>query len=83
MEWIKCSERMPEEHEEEMSITIQHPEKRTRMVSDLVFVYDSVYGASTDWTINGKWYSEIHNGGYQGQIIHGIVAWMPIPPYDE
>ena len=28
--------------------------------------------------IDGKWFSE-QRGGMTGQIVHGIIAWRPIP----
>lgn len=81
--WISCRKKMPEEHEVEMCTTIQHPERRTRMESDLVFAYDSFYGPCVDATINGKWRSEQHSSGITGNVCHGIIAWMPIPKINE
>ena len=80
-EWISCAERMPEEHEVVMAKNIQHPEKRIRMESDLVFVYDSFYGPRVDATINGQWLSEKQHS-VSGNVCHGIIAWMPIPKLD-
>ena len=79
MKWIKCNEQMPEEHKYE-SYTLQGHHEWTE--SDRVLVWDSIYGAQLDSTRNGKWMSE-QRGGYQGQVIHGIVAWMPIPEFNE
>ena len=75
MNWIDCRERMPEERE------IVDSTKKTHMESKLVLSWDSMYGPCIDWTRDGKWVSERH-GGYQGQVVHGIVAWMPIPEMD-
>lgn len=80
MEWIKCSERMPEEHKYE-SDNLQGHHEWTE--SDRVLVWDSAYGPGIDWTRNGKWGHEQIIGGYQGQICHGIIAWMPIPEFKE
>lgn len=78
MKWIKCNEQMPEEHKYESDNLQGHHEWTG---SDRVLAWDSMYGPCVDWTRNGKWVSE-QRGGYQGQVIHGIVAWMPIPEMD-
>ena len=79
MEWIKCNERMPEEHKYEFD-DLQGHHQWTE--SDRVLAWDSVYGPRVDATKNGKWMSE-QSGGYQGQVVHGIIAWMPIPEFNE
>ena len=79
MEWIKCNEQMPEEHKYE-SDNLQGHHEWTE--SERVLVWDSMYGPDVDWTRNGKWRSE-QLGGYQPQVVHGIVAWMPIPEFKE
>ena len=79
MEWIKCSERMPEEHKYESDNMQGHHEWTE---SERVLAWDSIYGAIIDYTRNGEWRSE-KRGGYQGQVCHGIVAWMPIPEFKE
>lgn len=79
MNWIKCSERMPEEHKYESDNMQGHHEWTE---SDRVLVWDSMYGPDVDWTRNRKWRSE-QLGGYQPQVVHGIVAWMPIPEFKE
>lgn len=78
MNWIKCSERMPEE-KRYSRYDGTGPEW---YASDQVLVWDSMYGASISHTVNGKWHCE-HLGGYQGQVCHGIIAWMPIPEFKE
>ena len=50
--------------------------------SDRVLVWDSLYGPGIDATKNGIWMSE-QRGGYKPQVIHGIIAWMPIPEFKE
>lgn len=79
MNWIDCREQMPEEHKVE-SKNLQGHHEWTE--SKPVLAWDSMYGAQIDWTKNGKWHSELCNGGYHGQVCHGIVAWMPIPEMD-
>lgn len=79
MKWIKCQDQMPEEHKYESNNMQGHHEWAE---SDLVLAYDSLYGPCVDSTRNGKWRSE-QSSGYQGQICHGIVAWMPIPNFEE
>ena len=70
---------MPEEHKYESDTLQGHHEW---MSSEPVLAWDSMYGACIDWTRNGKWRSE-QIGGYQPQVVHGIVAWMPIPEFKE
>jgi hypothetical protein len=79
MKWIACQEQMPEEHKYEEDTKQGHYEWTE---SDRVLVWDSLYGPGIDSTRNGKWRSE-QRGGYQPQVIHGIVAWMPIPEFEE
>jgi hypothetical protein len=77
--WINAAVEMPIEHKEE-SDTLQGHREWTE--SNRVLAWDSVYGPCIDWTKNGEWASE-KRGGYQGQVVHGIIAWMPIPDLDE
>lgn len=77
--WIDCIKQMPPETKQ-TSDTLQGHREWTE--SELVLVWDSVYGVSVDSTRNGKWRSE-QKGGYTGQIIHGIIAWRPIPEFSE
>ena len=79
MKWIKCIEQMPEEHKYESDNMQGHHEWTE---SEKVLAWDSLYGPRVDWTRNGKWASE-SAGGYQGQVCHGIIAWMPIPEFNE
>lgn len=79
MKWIKCQEQMPEERKYESDNLQGHYEWTE---SDRVLVWDSLYGAYIDSTRNGKWRSE-QRGGYQPQVVHGIIAWMPIPKFEE
>lgn len=67
MKWIKCSERMPEEHKYEFDDRQGHHEWSE---SDRLLVWDSMYGPFVDSTKNGKWMSELR-GGYRGQVCHG------------
>lgn len=73
-EWI--TDRMPPETKQ-TSDTLQGHREWTE--SERVLAYDSSYGCCIDATRNGKWMSETR-GGYQGQICHRIIAWMPLPP---
>ena len=79
MKWIKCQEQMPEERKYESS-DCWGPHEWTE--SDRVLVWDSLYGPGIDATKNGIWMSE-QRGGYKPQVIHGIIAWMPIPKFEE
>lgn len=69
--WIPCSERMPEEHNEEADI---------RAVSELVAVtvIDDETGKTfvcDDLTVDGKW-CNFHSGCE-------VIAWQPLPkPYN-
>jgi hypothetical protein len=47
-----------------------------------VLAWDSMYGCRVDATKNGKWMSE-QRDGYTGQVVHGIIAWRPIPEFNE
>ena len=77
--WIDCSRQMPKESKQ-WSDTLQGHREWTE--SDLVLAWDSMYGCRVDATRNGKWMSEC-KGGYTGQIVHGIIAWRPIPEFSE
>lgn len=78
-EWVDCLKRMPEETKQ-TSDTLQGHREWTE--SDQVLVWDSLYGPHIDSTKNGQWRSE-QRGGYMGQVVHGIVAWRPIPEFNE
>lgn len=75
--WIDCTKQMPPETKQ-TSDTLQGHREWTE--SDRVLVWDSMYGCSVDVTKNGKWMSE-QRGGYKGQVVHGIIAWRPIPEF--
>lgn len=75
--WIDCTKQMPPETKQ-TSDTLQGHREWTE--SDRVLVWDSMYGCSIDVTKNGKWMSE-QRGGYKGQVVHGIIAWRPIPEF--
>ena len=77
--WIDCSKQMPKETKQ-WSDTLQGHREWTE--SDLVLAWDSMYGCRIDCTKNGKWMSE-QRGGYTGQVVHGIIAWRPIPEFSE
>lgn len=77
--WIDCLKKMPKETKHS-SDTLQGHREWTE--SDLVLAWDSMYGCRVDATKNGKWMSEQRNG-YAGQIVHGIIAWRPIPEFNE
>ena len=77
--WIGCLKKMPKETKH-CSDTLQGHREWTE--SDLVLAWDSMYGCRVDATKNGKWMSE-QRGGYAGQIVHGIIAWRPIPEFNE
>ena len=77
--WIDCTKQMPPETKQ-TSNTLQGHREWTE--SDSVLVWDSMYGCSVDATKNGKWMSE-RRGGYTGQVVHGIIAWRPIPEFSE
>ncbi len=77
--WIDCSRQMPKETKQ-WSDTLQGHREWTE--SDMVLAWDSIYGCRIDATKNGKWMSE-QRGGYTGQIVHGIIAWRPIPEFNE
>ena len=77
--WIDCRKQMPKETKQ-WSDTLQGHREWTE--SDLVLAWDSMYGCRVDATKNGKWMSE-QRGGYTGQIVHGIIAWRPIPEFNE
>ena len=76
--WIDDGSMPPETKYEED--TMQGHREWTE--SEPVLAWDSMYGPRVDWTRNGKWISE-QTGGYTGQICHGIIAWRPIPKYNE
>ena len=83
--WIDCTKQMPPETKQ-TSDTLQGHREWTE--SDRVLVWDSMYGCSVDATKNGKWMSERkwmseQRGGYTGQVVHGIIAWRPIPEFSE
>ena len=77
--WIDCAKQMPPETKQ-TSDTLQGHREWTE--SDMVLVWDSMYGCSVDATKNGKWMSE-QRGGYTGQLVHSIIAWKPIPEFSE
>ena len=77
--WIDCTKQMPQETKQ-TSDTLQGHREWTE--SDRVLVWDSMYGCSVDATKNGKWMSE-QRGSYTGQVVHGIIAWRPIPEFSE
>lgn len=77
--WIDCAKQMPKETKQ-WSDTMQGHKEWTE--SDRVLVWDSIYGCGVDATKNGKWMSE-QRGGYTGQVVHGIIAWRPIPEFNE
>ncbi len=77
--WIDCGKQMPKETKQ-WSDTLQGHREWTE--SDLVLAWDSVYGCRVDATKNGKWMSE-QRVGYTGQVVHGIIAWRPIPEFNE
>jgi hypothetical protein len=77
--WIDCAKQMPPE-QKQYSDTLQGHREWTE--SDLVLAWDSLYGCRVDATKNGKWMSE-QRGGYTGQVVHGIIAWRPIPEFNE
>ena len=77
--WIDCAKQMPPETKQ-TSDTLQGHREWTE--SDMVLAWDSMYGCCVDATKNGKWMSE-KRGGYQGQVVHGIIAWRPIPEWSE
>ena len=77
--WVDCTKQMPPETKQ-TSGTLQGYREWTE--SDMVLAWDSMYGCRVDFTKNGKWMSE-QRGGYTGQIIHGIIAWRPIPEFSE
>ena len=77
--WIDCTKQMPKETKQ-TSDTLQGHREWTE--SDMVLVWDSIYGCGIDSTRNGKWRRE-GKGGYTGQVVHGIIAWRPIPKFSE
>ena len=77
--WIDCTKQMPKETKQ-TSDTLQGHREWTE--SDMVLVWDSMYGCGIDSTRNGKWRRE-GKGGYTGQVVHGIIAWRPIPEFNE
>lgn len=77
--WIDCTKQMPPEAKQ-TSDTLQGHREWTE--SDSVLAWDSMYGCRVDVTRNGKWMSE-QRGGYTGQVVHGIIAWRPIPEFSE
>ena len=77
--WIDCRKQMPKETKQ-WSDTLQG--HREWAESDLVLAWDSMYGCRVDATKNGKWMSE-QGGVYTGQVVHGIIAWRPIPEFNE
>ncbi|MBR6907117.1 hypothetical protein IKN40_01055 [bacterium] len=77
--WIDCLKQMPPE-KKQCSDTLQGHREWTE--SDIVLVWDSMYGCGIDSTKNGKWRRE-QRGGYTGQVVHGIIAWRPIPEFNK
>ena len=76
--WIDDGSMPPETKYEEN--TMQGHREWTE--SKPVLAWDSMYGPRVDATKNGKWMSE-QRDGYTGQIVHGIIAWRPIPEFNE
>ena len=77
--WIDCLKQMPPETKQTSDTRQGH---REWTESDMVLVWDSMYGCGIDSTRNGKWRGE-QRGGYTGQVVHGIIAWRPIPEFNE
>lgn len=77
--WIDCTLQMPQETKQ-TSDTLQGHREWTE--SDLVLAWDSSYGCRVDFTKNGKWMSE-QQRCCTGQLVHGIIAWRPIPEFSE
>lgn len=80
-EWIPCSERLPEEHEEQKPIidpvTLAEIDVRYYTASDLVQV--TVEGGTgrrfvcNDCTVNGRWSNFKEDLGFE------VLAWQPLP----
>ena len=77
--WIDCTKQMPPETKQ-TSDTLQGHREWTE--SDRVLAWDSIYGCRVDSTKNGKWMLE-QRGACTGQLVHGIIAWRPIPEFSE
>ena len=81
--WIPCSDRLPEEKEQERTvydpITLAEVDIERYMASDLVNVTvrswdsDEVF-ACDDCTVDGKW---VNFNGEQ----YEVIAWMPLPAH--
>ena len=80
-EWIPCSERMPEEHEEQQPIidpvTLAEIDVRYYTVSDRVQVtIEDETGrrfVCDDCTVNGRWYNFNEDLGFE------VLAWQLLP----
>lgn len=76
--WISCVDRMPDQ------FTPRYSDDDHRE-SDYVLVWDSFYGPSVDRLWNGEWCSEKVDPKHPritADVVHKIVAWMPIPKYN-
>lgn len=80
-EWIPCSERLPEEHEEQQLIfdpvTLAEIGARDHTASHLVQVtVEDETGRRFVWydyTVNGRWTN------FNGDLEFEVLAWQPLP----
>lgn len=80
MEWIKCTDKMPEETKY-WSDTLQGHREWTE--SKMVLCYSSDHCYFTDWTRNGEWMSLKRNPKTVDGWPISIIAWCPITEYTE